>query len=225
MPEFEMKRPFPVPNEVDYAIGAAFVDGIFENNHGAWYLYNKQALIDAQAGQDIRKLYIATSGLARTVEPIADDTFKPIDPLYKATHAFRAGMWTAGLLGTEVYNGRLSYIDVHNTLSANLPHPDTHHNQGDYEKNGEYLMALGNLGLEALGFETRDYLERWGEEIVSEPAVRHYYALGTGAVMSTYHSIYAAAYPSMMEDYTVSQILDFDELDHYLSSNSDTSSN
>jgi len=225
MSESEMKRPFPIPDEVDFGIGATLVDGIFENNKGAWFMYHRQALIEAQTGQEMRKLYLATSSLARSVEPINDDTFKPEDPLYRATHAFRAGMWTAGLLGTEVYNGRLSYIDVHNTLSANLPHEHRLTSQDDYEKNGEYLMALGNSGLEALGFETREYIQKWGEDIVSEPTVRQYYAMGTGAVMSVYHNIYAAAYPSLQEDYEVSKILDFNELENYLSSNFDSSSN
>ena len=225
MSEFEMKRPFPIPNEVDFGLGATLVDQLFDDHNGAWFLYNKQALIDAQNGQAMRSTYMATSAVARTVEPISDDFFRPIDPMYKATHAFRAGMWTAGLLGTEVYNGKLSFMDVHNTLFSNLPHPNSYETQEDYEKDGQYLMALGNLGLDALGFETREYIDKWGKEIVSEPTVRQYYALGTGAVMSVYQSIYSAAYPSLQEDYEVSQILDFDELTHYLSSNSDSSSN
>lgn len=235
MAEFQIIRPFAIPTEKDYAAGAALVDEKFhpvdEKFHlkdgphdGAWYSYHKEAVADIQTKLTVRAFYTNLSSIARLVEPISNDEHKPIDPLFAATHAFRAGMWTSGHVQQHVFEGRIKYEDVQDALGRSLPFVE-YSGKNEYEANGRRLMDLGELGLEKVGYETREYIEKWGKEIVYEPSVRQFYALGMGAVTAMYDSIYSAAFPMLQQNYEVSKILSFDALEVYLASNPDSSSN
>lgn len=224
MAESEMKPPIRIPLEVDYAVGAAIVDDAFEKTEGAWYSYHKEAITGIQTKLSKRAFFENLSSVAMFVEPISDNEHKPVDPLYAATHAFRAGMWTGGLIAHEVYDGRVKYEGIHNAIVGSAPHL-AYEGKDEYEANGEYFLAIGQVGLDKVGHEAREYIEKWGSDIVSETKVRKYYALGAGAVVSAFHNIYTAAYPALVENYQVSQILDFDAIDQYLSNNADSSGN
>ena len=227
MSEIEIQPPFRIPTQEDYAVGAGHLDSLFDEKEGAWYLYNRESMIDAKLDVRLHDKFSGMSSLARLVEPIENDQFKPVDPMFRATHAFRAGMWTAGMLGFIVFEDKMKYKDIHNALAASMPNK-VQTGQEDYEKNGGYLKSLGDQGLEAVGPEARQYIDKWGEELVYEPSVRQYYALGTGALLAVYHQVYENSYEDLVsryEDYQVSKLLDFDQLDEYLSSDSDSSSN
>jgi len=227
MSEIEMQPPFRIPTEEDFAAGAKHVDSLFDEKEGAWYMYNREAMIDAHSNIVLRNKFSSMSSIARLVEPIENDNLKPVDPLFRATHAFRAGMWTASLFGFVVYEDKMKYRDIHNALTLSLPN-QKHTSQEDYEENGSYLKLLGDQGLETIGHEARQHVDAWGEELVYEPSVRQYYALGTGAVLAVYHQVYENSYDDLVahyEDYQVSKLLNFDQLDEFLSSDSDSSSN
>jgi|GEM_PF-5584622 len=227
MSEIEIQPPFPIPTHEDYALGAQHLDSLFEEKDGAWYLYNRESMIDVQSNALLRSKLGGMSSLARLVEPVQNDQFKPIDPLFRATHAFRAGMWTAGMLGFIVFEDKMKYKDIHNALAESMPHHQQA-SQENYEESGGYLKSLGDQGLETVGHEARQHIDKWGEELVYEPSVRQYYALGTGAVLAVYHQVYENSYEDLVtryEDDQVSRLLNFDQLDEYLSSDSDSSSN
>jgi hypothetical protein len=190
MAEFQMRPPIRIPTEEDYAVGGAIVDDTFENHDGAWYSYQKEAIIGIQTRPSLRDFYENLSSVSKLIEPISNDDHKPLDPLFAATHAFRAGLWTGKHLSQEVYWGKIQYKDVHNTIITSAPHP-TYSGQAEYEANGEYLTSIGTSGLERVGHVAREYIEKWGNDIVCDPTVRKYYALGAGAVVSAYHHIYS----------------------------------
>jgi hypothetical protein len=224
MTELQMQPPFRIPTEEDYVTRAALVDKEFDARNGAWYSYHKEAVLDIPAKPTVRAFYANLSSVARLVEPISNDEHKPIDPSFAATHAFRAGMWTSGHVLRHVYNGKLKYEDALGALCNSVPFP-AYSGKYEYETNGKYLMDLGELGLEKVGNETEGYIEKWGKEIVHEPTARQYYALGVGAVTFMHHQIYSTAYPVLQQNYEVSQLLHFDELEKYLASNPGSSSN
>lgn len=218
------QEPRRIPLHEDYLTVAQKVGDRFQTEGGAWVSYHKETLIHTQNHTPTRSLFEAVSSLAKLVEPVTDDDFKPVDSLYAATHAFRAGMWTAGRMTHLLYEGRLGYEGVHNALAQSLPH-FAYTKQEQYEENGEFLVGSGRRGLIEVGDDTREQLNKWGDEIVSDERVRGYYALGAGAILSVSHYIYSTAYPRLQEDFLVSQLFSTEELMQYLQRNPDSSSN
>lgn len=118
----------------------------------------------------------------------------------------------------------MNYDSIHDSLNGNLPFP-VFEGKAEHDANGEFLRQLGFHGLNTIGDEAIRYLHEWGDEIVEEPSLRLTYALGSGAILALYHATYAKRYPQLVENYEVSRLLSFDEIEKYLSSNTDSSSN
>ncbi len=222
MSEIAPRPPYRIPIEADYEAAAEIVDALLQTQGGPWNYYHRTALIEGSTKQTTRDRLAALSFHARLVEPIEDDHFTPIDPLYRATHAFRAGMWTAGLMTEELHRNCLNFVGIHTVMAHSLPH-GTISNQEEHEENGRYLIALGDEGLKRVGYVARERLNRWGEEIVSEENVRRYYTLGAGAILYASHRLYSEVYKDMQTSYEA-QVL-AEELSRFLANTPDSSDN
>jgi hypothetical protein len=224
MDNSEIKKPHRIPVEEDYSATADVVEDAFRENGGAWVMYHKESILGIHTKESARDFFETVSTLARLVEPIEDDRFKPVDSMYRATHAFKAGLWTGGQMSHVIHNGRLRFEQIYNEINKSLPYTP-HTDREEYEENGQYLTKIGHLGLELIGYEARQKLEEWGNDIVSDSTARPFFALGAGAILATSQNIYSLAYPLMDENYQVAQLLNFDEIDQFLNSSSDSSSN
>jgi len=224
MSEREVKKPYPVPTFEDYSVASVILDEQFQIEGGAWVAYNKRSLVDAKRSQATYDTFKALSSIARFIEPITGDDFKPEDPLYRATHSFRAGMWVGAKLMNELYDHRLSYLHVHNAIQNSLPHSD-YEGEEQYEANRGVLEVMGNSGLELMGIDSRHKHDQWSEDIVTEQSLRRHFMLGAGAILGAAHSLYEASYPTLKENYTVAQLFKLGEIEEYLALGSDSSNN
>lgn len=221
MSELPPRPPHRIPTDEDYDVAAELVDAQFQAKGGPWVYYHRTALLDLRSKQTTHDVLAVMSTQARLIEPIKDDRFTPVDPRFMATHAFRAGMWTAGFMSEELHRGSLSFGGVCNVIVQSLPH-EAPASQEEYEADGRYLMTIGDEGLKKVGYETRQYINRWGEDIVSNENVRRYYALGAGAILYASHSLYTKVYEEMQVSYEAGLLTD--ELSQFLA-NTDSSDN
>jgi hypothetical protein len=219
-----MKQPFRIPVEQDYSAAGELIDMEFSTQGGAWSAYFTESTINTDTNNDILLFFENMWATAQLVEPVCDDDLRPEDVLYRTADAFRAGMYTGELLSEQLYAGTMDYPQIHNKLNKLLPF-SSYEGKEQYEANGEYLKRLGSHGLSIAGYDIRRLLEQWGSDIVEEPSIRPIYSLGAGAILTVYHETYTFLHPVLMQNYHVSQILNFDELDEFLSSNTDSSGN
>lgn len=222
MSEPEPKRPYRIPAEEDYQAALEHVAMRFDSNGGPWAYYHKTALIEARQNQATQNLFVARASHARLIEPIEDEKLTPVDPSFKATHAFLAGLWTGAYINRELHQHVVLYDEIHQTIHNSLPHQMTA-SKAQYEENGRFLMTIGDEGLKLIGFEARETLARLGEDIVSDEFVRRYYALGAGAIVHAGHALYGQKFITMQMEYEIAQV--GKEVDAYLKNISDTSSN
>lgn len=219
MAEFESRKPYPIPQEEDYCAAAKLTDSLFQENGGAWAYYHRLTLIDVHSKATMRTYFEAMSSQARLIEPIEDDDFTPVDAMFRATHAFRAGMWTGSIIEKYIHNEQIGYEAINNTIAQSLPYP-TFSGQEEYEFNGQFLKTIGDEGLKIVGFETRSQLDVWGEDIVSDENVRRYYALGAGAIFYTASEIYKSLFPTLEASYQSTQLIN--EVSQYLADVTDS---
>lgn len=220
MSEFEPSKPHPIPIESNYRSAAESTDDEFQQHGGAWAYYHKISVIDAQEKEGVRRVFSIMSSQARLIEPIEDDNFNPIDPKFHATHAFRAGLWTGGLITKYLHEEKFNYETINDSITHTFPH-STFSTQEEYEANGRFLTTIGHEGLKIAGYDTRVHLDKWAEDIVSQENVRRYYALGAGAVVYATHQIYSSLYEELQLNYQVSQFSK--DIDQYLENVADAS--
>lgn len=222
MSESTPKPPYRIPIEEDYEAAAEMTDDLLQSRGGPWLYYHKTSLLEIHTKQTTQDLLSVMSSHARLVEPIQDNHLTPRDARYMATHAFRAGMWTAGFMSEQLHKGVISFTMVSHLIGQSLPHtPIT--TQAEHEVNGRYLMTIGDEGLKRVGYATREYINRWGEDIVSEENVRRYYALGAGAILYTSHMLYTNVYNDMRISYEASLLTN--EVSQFLANPRDSSDN
>lgn len=220
MSDLERKPPYSIPTETDFVAAAELTDETFESNGGAWTYYHKTSLVDIHSNAQTKNLLTAMSSQARFIEPLQDETLSPVDPMYRATHAFRAGMWTGGFITKYLHQDAISYLAVHNTITQSFPHSNFK-GQEEHEENAQFLRAIADQGLDLAGYETREYLDKWGNEIVSSEDARRYYALGAGAVFYVSQGLYTQLHERLQQDYEISLLSD--EVSQYLASVRDSS--
>jgi hypothetical protein len=221
----EVKQPFRIPTEEDYTAATAVTSEEFNLEGGAWLQYHRQSITLARKSIGLVTNFTSLSRIARLIEPIKDDTYEPYDPMFGATHAFRAGMWTGNRLKEHIYNGRIAFSDTVNFIARNLPHNDylTSMDQEDYESNGERLRAMGHSGLELVGLTAREAINVWSEDIVSQAEHRDEFSYGAGAFLLAAHDIYKNAYPALKENYVIAQLSDLDDIERLASEGPDSS--
>jgi len=212
MSELHIKKPIPIPTVEDYSVAADFVDSDFKDQGGAWMLYHRQSIVEAQLRLSSRLALSQLSEVARFVEPVGDNR-APLDPLFRATHAFRAGMWTGAQLLHVVHNEALEVSRVVKGLEATLP-SRVIQDADDYEDNGRHLLTVGSEGIDIIGYDARSKIYEWADDIVSEPTMRKYCALGAGAILYTAHAVYKDTYPSLHENYVIMSTIN--EIQEYL---------
>ena len=222
MSKSEITPPDRISTEEDYDAAIKAVESLFEAKGGAWNYYYKTTVIDAHTRPSAQKLLIAMSSQARLVEPIEDDSFQPVDSLFRATHAFKAGMWTGGFISQELHDDRITYTGINNSIIQSLPHATTTTRE-EYEENGRFLLNVGDEGLKLIGFSAREQLDRFGNEIVSNENFRRLYALGAGAVLYTSHALYTSVHEVLQFNYDAAQLSN--EVNEYLAALSDSSEN
>jgi len=222
MSNAEVKQPFRIPIEEDYAAAVTIAGEEFDAEGGIWLTYHRQSITLTQKSATLAENFKILSSISRLVEPIKNDKFEPIDHMFTATHAFRAGMWTGNRLKEYVYNGRINFRDTYNVLARNIPYQECEDRE-EYESNGEYLRALGYAGLEQIGASARDTIDKWSDDLVSEPNQRVIFSLGAGAFLLSAHDIYKNAYPELEENYIVSQLYDMNEIERFLSDDPNSS--
>lgn len=120
-----------------------------------------------------------------------------------------------------IHNETVPYEQTHRLLAASMPHV-RYAGQEEYEENGSHLERIGREGLGLIGASAREYVERWGADIVSDKRVRRYYALGLGAVVLTAHAAYKAGYESVLAQQAASSF-DIAAIEQYLAHKWDTS--
>jgi hypothetical protein len=219
-----MEEPYRVPIESDYDAAGELVEMQFEERGGAWSKYFTDATEAAENSEEVRTLFENMWATALLVEPILDDDFTPEDRLYRSADAYRAGMYTAILLATEVFDERMSYDMIHDQLNKNLPFP-IYNGKDQHDANGEFLKNLGFMGLEVVGEQAGTYIDKWASEIVIDPTHQTMFKLGTGAILALYHGTYQKLHPQLLEEYQVSQLLRFEELEQFLMGNTDSGGN
>lgn len=225
MSEGEKRRPIPIPMQEDYAAGAQLLTERLDHEGSMWNTYHKEALIDLYNQPKIFELHEAMATVAKLIEPIKDDDHRPIDPMYRASHAFKAGMWTASRLLELVYDRQLNYSTAHFALCKALPFSPDYKDQEQYEANGQLLENTGENGLELVGYEAREHIDKWSKDMVSDERVRRQYCLGTGAILFSAHGVYTTVFEEMKCAYEASKLFRLDELDQYLADAAKTSDN
>jgi hypothetical protein len=224
-------KPFPIPLENDYLAASEIVEMKFAQHGGLWNKYYTDAYIRSGERKELMTLFEYMWSTSKLIEPIVDDDFSPEDTLYRATDAFRAGMYSGDLIAHEVFAGTMNYDSIHDSINNSLPHP-VYEGKEQYDENGSFLMRLGYQGLHTVGSETLTHLEAWSTEVVFEPSVRQTYSLGAGAILAMYHEKYTVMYPMLMDlhrtsqlDLQVSKLLEYDGIEKYLSDNTGSSGN
>lgn len=215
MAESEAKEPYRIPIEEDFLAAAKLTDMLFESKGGPWTYYQRISIIEAHSVKNAaftRPLLEAMSSQARLIEPveIKNDAFISIDPRHRATHAFRAGMWTGGFISKYLHEEKnedtaLAYGNIHNFISSSLPYP-VFTDQEQYEENGRHLVHIGDEGLKMVGYETREYIEKWGAELIDDETKRRLYALGAGAVLYASNGLYTLEYQERWANYAASYL-------------------
>lgn len=194
------RPPHRIPNEEDYEIATEIVDTFFQSRNGPWAYYRKMMLLDVYNQEQSHASLMSMASQARLIEPIEDEQFAPIDPLFRSTHAFLAGMWTGRLVSSEIHKDVIGFAAINDAILNALPNRTTG-SQDQYEENGRMMLAIGDEGLQRVGFAAREQVGAWGDDIVSDPDFRKYYSLGAGAILYSSHTIYSQVYEELKLSY------------------------
>jgi hypothetical protein len=196
----ELRKPTAIPTDEDYSVVASWTDESFEQENGIWNLYQRQSMFHSHDNQLAGSIFKRLSDIARFVEPIVDDQFKPDDPFYRQTHSFRAGMWTGMFMQEGLYDGQISVDDTIKRVAGLMPEKLVFDLDG-HEKNDKYLRLIGHVGLELAGSGAREYIDKWSNQMTYANDLRQTYKLGVGAFLATSHGYYSGIYPIIKSRY------------------------
>lgn len=221
--ELSANQLYRIPTHDDYDMTASILDNEAAYNGGLWRWYNHEAVNLLHTDPGVRQYMKSLSSLAELIEPYEEKREVSRDQLFRATHAFRAGLWTSRHVIDIVHRGHVTYEQAHGAAVKALPFPSWNGRE-QREANREKLFDVGEEGLIVLGAQAKDAFRKWATKMIDYEPVRNEYVLGTSVGVFAAHALYTIGHKKRMDEEDLIARLNTDEIEQYINT-SDSSDN